>query len=160
MQAAAKPALDDLIEAYRPQIEGRPILLFDGVCAFCNGTVQFLIRRDPKAVLRFVPLESALGKQLLARYDAESGPEGIILIANALTPTERLSRRTDAFDDALGLLPFPWHTAGRALRLIPRALREFVYGFIVRHRYRIFGRYKTCPVPTAEQRNRILGISS
>jgi predicted DCC family thiol-disulfide oxidoreductase YuxK len=161
MQAAsAKPALDDLIETYRSQIEGRPILLFDGVCVFCNRTVNFLLRRDPKAVLRFVPLESALGKQLLARFNAQHGPEGIVLIVDALTPSEHLSRRTDAFIEALSLLPSPWRAAGSALRVIPRGVREFVYGLIVRHRYRIFGRYETCPIPSLEQRARILGTPS
>ncbi len=74
--AAVKPVADDLIETYRPQIEGRSILLFDGVCVFCNSTVQFLLRRDPYAVLRFVPLESPLGQHLLGRFDALDGPEG------------------------------------------------------------------------------------
>jgi predicted DCC family thiol-disulfide oxidoreductase YuxK len=158
--ASAKPVLDDLIELYRPQLEGRPILLFDGVCVFCNSTVQFLLRRDPNAVLRFVPLESPLGQQLLARFGALEGPEGIVLITEALTPAARLSRRTDAFLAALRLLPQPWRGVARAMRLVPRPLREFVYGLIARYRYRIFGRYATCPIPSPEQRARIVGIPS
>ena len=160
LAASAKPVLEDLIEQYRPQLEGRPVLLFDGICVFCNWTVNFLLRRDPKAVLRFVPLESAPGKQLLARFNAQHGPEGIVLIVDALTPSEHLSCRTDAFIEALSLLPPPWQAVGRAIRLVPRFLREFVYGLIVRHRYRIFGRYQTCPVPSQEQRARILGVPS
>ena len=158
--APAKPVLEDLIEQYRPQLEGRPVLLFDGVCVFCNSTVQFLLRRDPRAVLRFVPLESPLGQQLLARFGALDGPEGIVLIVDALTPSARLFRRTDAFIEALRLLQPPWRGVGRAIRFVPRPLREFVYGLIARHRYRIFGRYQACPIPTPEQRTRILGIPS
>ena len=95
---------DTVVETYRSQLEGHPVLLFDGVCVFCNRTVQFLIRHDREAVLRFVPLESPLGQNLLAHFNAQQGPEGVILITNALTPSARLSRRTEAFSDAVQLL--------------------------------------------------------
>jgi predicted DCC family thiol-disulfide oxidoreductase YuxK len=150
----------DAVEAYRAQIEGRPIVLFDGVCVFCNRTVQFLLGRDRHATLRFVPLESPLGKELLARFNAQRGPEGIVLITDALTPAAHLSRRTEAFSDTLSLLEDPWRTLGKLLHLIPRPLRELGYGVVVRYRYRLFGRYLTCPIPTPEQRSRILGIPS
>jgi predicted DCC family thiol-disulfide oxidoreductase YuxK len=149
---------DDVLETYRSQLEGRPVLLFDGVCVFCNRTVQFLIRHDPEAALRFVPLESPLGQNLLAQFNAQQGPEGIVLITNTLTPKAHLSRRTEAFSDTMQLLPPPWNTMGRALRLIPRPLREWGYTRFARHRYRLFGRHATCPVPTPDQRSRILGI--
>jgi predicted DCC family thiol-disulfide oxidoreductase YuxK len=151
---------DAAVEKYRTQIEGRPVLLFDGVCVFCNRTVQFLIRRDREATLRFVPLESPLGQALLAQFNAQQGPEGIILITNALTPSARLSRRTEAFSDMLQLLPSPWSTLGKTLRLVPRFLREFGYGLFARYRYRLFGRHATCPIPSPEQRSRILGKPS
>lgn len=149
--------MPDAAETYRSQIEGRPVLLFDGVCVFCNRTVQFLIRHDPKATLRFVPLESPLGQSLLNRFNAQDGPEGIVLITNTLTPSAHLSRRTEAFSDTLHLLP-PWNTLGRALRLIPRPLREWAYTLFARYRYRLFGRHITCPLPTPDQRSKILGI--
>jgi predicted DCC family thiol-disulfide oxidoreductase YuxK len=150
--------MPDAVEKYRSQIEGRPVLLFDGVCVFCNRTVQFLIRRDRKATLRFVPLESPLGQALLAQCNAQDGPEGIILITNTLTPAAHLSRRTEAFSDVLQLLPTPWNTLGRALRLIPRPLREWGYTLFARYRYRLFGQHPTCPLPTPGQRSKILGI--
>jgi len=156
------PVPTDLLEAYRSRIEARPVLLFDGVCVFCNRTVQFLLRRDRQAILRFVPLESPLGQQLLARakipIDAQLLPDGIVLITGTLTSAERLSRRTEAFSDTLILIGGPWRTLGRLLRLIPRPLREFGYSLIVRYRYRLFGRYASCPIPTPDQRSRILGI--
>ncbi len=152
------PDSDAVVETYRSQLEGRPVLLFDGVCVFCNRTVQFLIRHDREAVLRFVPLESPLGQALLAQFNAQQGPEGVILITNTLTPSARLSRRTEAFSDALQLLPPPWSIVGKALRLVPRFLREFAYGLFARYRYRLFGRHATCPIPPPEQRSRILGI--
>ena|ERR1700733_5030350 len=150
--------MPDAVETYRSQLEGRPVLLFDGVCVFCNSTVQFLIRHDREAVLRFVPLESPLGQGLLAQFNAQQGPEGVILITNTLTPSARLSRRTEAFSDALQLLPPPWSIVGKALRLVPRFLSELAYGLFARYRYRLFGRHATCPIPPPEQRSRILGI--
>ena len=154
------PDSDAAVEKYRTQIEGRPVLLFDGVCVFCNRTVQFLIRHDTGAVLRFVPLESPLGQALLAQFNAQQGPEGVILITNTLTPSAGLSRRTEAFSDTLQLLPSPWSTLGKALRWVPRFLREFGYSLFARYRYRLFGRHASCPVPSPEQRSRILGIPS
>ena len=152
------PMPDDVVETYRSQIEGRPVLLFDGICVFCNRTVQFLIRHDSQAILRFVPLESPLGQALLAPFNAQQGPEGVILITNTLTPNAHLSRRTEAFGDTLQLLPRPWSTLGQTLPLVPRPLREWAYTLFARHRYRLFGRHPTCPLPTPTQRSRILGI--
>ena len=145
-------AATDLIEQYTPQLDGHPILLFDGVCALCNHTVRFLIHRDPQSILRFVALESPLGQQILARHNAPLNPDGIILLAN-----NTLYHRTDAFTRALSLLPKPWPAVASILRLIPRFLKEFVYRQIARHRYSIFGRYDTCPIPTPDERSRIIG---
>ena len=150
--------MPDAVEMYRSQIEGRTVLLFDGLCVFCNRTVQFLIRHDPEAILRFVPLESPLGQALLAPFDAQHGPEGIILITNTLTPSAHLSRRTEAFSNTLQLLTPPWNTVGRVLRLIPSPLREWGYTLFACYRYRLFGRHPTCPLPTPSQRSKILGI--
>jgi predicted DCC family thiol-disulfide oxidoreductase YuxK len=152
MPTASTPQTGNLIEQYSPQLANHPILLFDGVCALCNHTVRFLIPRDRHSVLRFVALESPLGQQLLARYNAPPNPDGIILLSN-----NTLSHRTDAFINALRLLPQPWTTIATTIRLVPRFLREFVYGLIARHRYRIFGRYDTCPIPTHDERTRIIG---
>ena len=162
-ELAAIPIPADLVEAHRSQIEGHPIVLFDGVCVFCNRTVRLLMRMDRRAILRFVPLESPLGKQFLARHNAQhegssEAPEGIVLITGALTPAEHLSRRTEAFSDILILLGGLWRALGQLLRLIPRPLREFGYSIIARYRYNIFGRYETCPLPTVTPRNQFIGI--
>jgi predicted DCC family thiol-disulfide oxidoreductase YuxK len=156
---AAAPA-NDLVEKYRTQIEGRPVLLFDGVCVFCNRTVQFLLRHDRRSALRFVPQESPLGQQLLAPFDEQSCPEGVILITDALTPSASVARRTGAFSVALILIGGIWRYLGKLIRALPHPLREFAYDLIARNRYRIFGKYQTCPIPAPDQRSRILGLSS
>jgi predicted DCC family thiol-disulfide oxidoreductase YuxK len=139
-------------------IQGRALLLYDGVCALCNGVVQFLMRHDKLDKFCYAPLESSLGREVLARFDIHAFPDGVMLLTDALTPTEHLYQRSDAVAAALGLLNGPWRLVGRALRVLPRPLRDWGYGIVARFRYRFFGRYDTCPVPPPEQRSRLLGV--
>jgi predicted DCC family thiol-disulfide oxidoreductase YuxK len=142
----------------RNAIEGRALFLYDGVCALCNGVVRFLIRRDGHDRLRYAPLQSSLGREVLARFGISTFPDGVVLVTNALTPKERLCQGSDASAEALQLLGQPWRLAGRVLALVPRPLRDWGYGIVARFRYRMFGRYDTCPLPTPEQRGRLLGV--
>ena len=96
--------------------------------------------------------------KMLARFDIHAFPDGVMLLTGALTPGERLYQRSDAVALALELLGRSWRLVGRVLKLLPRALRDWGYGVIARFRYRIFGRYDTCPVPAPEQRSRLLGV--
>lgn len=147
-----------MTEAERKAIEGRALLLYDGVCALCNGVVQFLMKRDRLDRFRYVPLQSSLGREVLARFDIHASPDGVMLLTDALTPAERLYQRSDAVAAALELLGAPWRVVGRVLRLVPRPLREWGYGIVARFRYRLFGRYETCPLPSPEQGGRLLGV--
>ena len=140
------------------EIEGRALLLYDGVCALCNGIVQFLLQHDRLERLRYAPLQSALGHEILSRVGIHSFPDGVMLLTDALTPRERLYQRSDAVAAALTLLSRPWRLLGRLVALVPRSLREFGYGVIARIRYRLFGRYDTCPLPPLDQRRKLLGM--
>jgi len=146
-----------MTELERNAIQGRALLLYDGVCALCNGVVQFLIKRDRLDRFRFAPLQSGLGREVLARFDIHFFPEGVMLLTDSLTPSEHLYQRSDAVAEALQRLSAPWRLAGRALRLVPGPLRDWGYGIVARFRYRLFGRYDTCPIPPPEQRGRLLG---
>ena len=149
-------------EIERSQIEGCPVLLYDGVCALCNGVVRFILRYDHRQEFRFTPLQSSLARELIAMSTSTSSPEGVILVTDALTPHQRLYRRSDAVIRTLQILGDPWDRwsrLGAFLARTPRPLREFGYTVIARLRYRIFGRYPTCPVPTPDQRDRILSVS-
>jgi len=154
----------DMTEVERKAIEGRALLLYDGVCALCNGVVQFLMKRDRLDRFRYAPLQSGLGREVLSRFDIHEFPNGVMLLTDALSPREHLYQRSDAVAAALELLGGPagsggfWRRVGRALRLLPRPLRDWGYGIIARFRYRLFGRYDTCPIPPPEQRERLLGV--
>ncbi len=140
-------------------IDGRSLVLYDGVCGLCNRVVQLLLRLDRDGQFRFAPLETPLALEVLQRFPvAPDEPEGVILITNALTRGEAIYRRFDAVGEALRLMHGPYRVLGRLLRLVPRFLREGSYGLIARNRYRLFGRHETCPVPSPEQRARILGL--
>ena len=147
-----------MTEGERSAIEGRALLLYDGVCALCNGVVQLLLKHDGMDRLRYAPLQSELGREILARFALYTFPDGVMLLTDALTVKERMYARSDAFAMALQLLSAPWRVVGRALTLLPLALRDWGYGIVARFRYRLFGRYATCPLPSPEQRSRMLGV--
>jgi predicted DCC family thiol-disulfide oxidoreductase YuxK len=148
-----------MTEAEHSAIAGRSIFLYDGVCGLCNRFVKLLLRLDRDGILRFAPLESPLAIEILAHFpDSPAQLEGVILIAAALTPQEAMYRRSDAITSALRQLRAPWPMLASILSLMPRPLREGGYGIIARNRYRLFGKFDTCPVPTKAQRSRILGI--
>jgi predicted DCC family thiol-disulfide oxidoreductase YuxK len=147
-----------MTEIERNAIQGRALLLYDGVCALCNGVVRFLMKHDRLDRFRYAPLQSSLGREVLARFDIHSLPDGVMLLTDALTTGERLYRRSDAVAEALQRLSGMWRLAGRVLRLAPRRLRDWGYGIVARFRYRLFGRYDTCPLPPPEQRSRLLGV--
>jgi predicted DCC family thiol-disulfide oxidoreductase YuxK len=147
-----------MTEVERNAIQGRALVLYDGVCALCHGVVQFLMKHDRLDRFRYAPLQSGLGREVLARFDIHTFPDGVMLLTDALTPRGRLYQRSDAVAEALPLLGGYWRLAGRVLRLLPRPLRDWGYGLVARFRYRLFGRYDTCPVPPPEQRSRVLGM--
>jgi predicted DCC family thiol-disulfide oxidoreductase YuxK len=139
----------------RARIAGRPVLLYDGVCALCNGVVRFVLKRDGTGVFRFAPLESGVARKLASSND---GAEGVVLVVDALGPAQQVYRRSDAVAEALERLGGGWSVVGRVLRMVPRAVREWGYGVVARVRYRVFGRYAMCPVPSPAERSRFVGF--
>ena len=139
-------------------MEGRALLLYDGVCALCHGLVKFLIKRDRGGRFRYAPLQSELGREMLGRFGITGFPDGVVLMTDALAVGAKVYQRSDAVAASLRLLDGPWQKVGTVLLLVPRWLREWGYGVVARVRYRVFGRYDTCPVPLPEERDRLLGV--
>jgi predicted DCC family thiol-disulfide oxidoreductase YuxK len=130
-----------------------PTILFDGLCNFCHGGVRWIIAKDPHARFRFAPLQSPVGRALLAQYAPTVNPEApdsLVLIDNA---TAHL--RSDAALHIARTLGFPWSLA-RPLLFLPRPLRDALYNLVARNRYRWFGRKEACPLPTPEFRARFI----
>lgn len=137
--------------AAEPTAETPPLVLFDGVCNLCNGAVQWIVRRDTKARLRFASLQSEAAATAL-REAGQVGPlpDSLVLIADG-----RVSVRTDAVLGIAKRLGFPWSCAV-VFFAVPRFLRDPIYAWIARNRYRWFGKRETCMVPTKELRARFL----
>lgn len=130
-----------------------PVVLFDGVCNLCNASVNFMIDRDRDARLKFASLQSEAARALLRARGAavpEGDPESILLVEGA-----RVWERSDAVLRLSRHLPAPWRWSVVFLA-VPRALRDVVYRWIARNRYRWFGRSEVCRVPTPELRGRFL----
>jgi len=135
-----------------------PILLYDGVCGLCNHFVQFILRRDQAAIFRFASLQSPLAERILARHNlSPDNLDTVYLVTNHDSNSpELLLARSDAALFVLKHLSTPWPAIAAILHLVPKFLRDFTYNSIARHRYRIFGRHETCPVPSPETSSRFL----
>lgn len=128
-----------------------PLILFDGVCNLCSGAVQFVLRRDRAARFRFASLQSAAGQRELARAGVLGKvPDSIVLLAGGRVRVKSAA----ALAIARGLR-FPWPLLS-VFWLVPFPLRDLVYDWIARNRYRWFGKRDECWVPTAELRSRFL----
>jgi predicted DCC family thiol-disulfide oxidoreductase YuxK len=125
------------------------VVLFDGVCNLCNGTVQFVIARDPDARFKFASQQSAVGLELMRQHNLPA-MTSVVLIQNG-----QALLRSDAVLEMARLLPAPWSWAV-VFKWVPRAVRDFVYGLIARSRYTIFGKREACWLPTPNLRNRFL----
>ena len=129
-----------------------PVVLFDGVCNFCNGAVQFIIRHDPQAVFRFAAYQSSAGNELALRH----GIDPVTLETFAIIVNDQAFVRSDAAIATAAQMGGLWRLAV-VFKLVPRFLRDAVYGVIARNRYRWFGRRESCMVPDADVRRRFLG---
>ncbi len=134
-------------EANDTPIPGKdyPIVLFDGMCHLCDRSVQFVLDRDRKGQFHFAPLQSALGRDLLRRYELPVDTlDTMVLIENDRSHT----RSSAALRVAAGLT-YPWKTWVLFLA-IPKTIRDAVYNIVARNRYRWFGQRETCKVPEPE----------
>jgi predicted DCC family thiol-disulfide oxidoreductase YuxK len=132
--------------------DGKPVMLFDGVCNLCSASVQFAIARDPAANLRFAAIQSPHGQDFLRRRGLPTDRfETFYLIDGG-----RVYDKSTGFLHMVGYLRWPWPLL-RAMRIVPRPLRDWVYDRIALNRYRLFGRRETCLMPAPDIVGRFLG---
>src|SRR5688500_8337474 len=127
------------------------IVLFDGVCNFCNGSINFVIEHDKAGYIKFAPLQSEMGEDLLARHGIDrSETDSVVLIEDEKAYTHstaalRIARRLGGV--------WSW---GYALIVVPRPIRDYFYKTFAKYRYRLFGRQDECMMPAPEIRARFL----
>jgi predicted DCC family thiol-disulfide oxidoreductase YuxK len=128
-----------------------PILLFDGHCNLCNAWVQFIVKRDSAGTIRFASLQSETGRRLLEEHKIdENYIESLVFLEG-----ERFSVSSNAALRTLSYLD-SWQKHVIILAVVPRSLRDWVYRFIAKNRYKWFGRREQCMVPTPELQERFL----
>jgi predicted DCC family thiol-disulfide oxidoreductase YuxK len=129
-----------------------PVILFDGVCNFCNAGINFIIKQDKKKVFRFAALQSEAGQQLLRNHQLPTeGFESFVLLENG-----KAYQKSAAGLRVYGKLPWYWKWTQLAW-IAPKFIRDAVYDFIARNRYKWFGKKDACMVPSPEIRSRFLG---
>jgi len=129
-------------------IPTNPVILFDGVCNLCNGSVQKIIAADPQQQFRFASLQGSFGQQVLKQFHLPSSElSSFILLEN-----------NQIFTKSTGALKVARKLSGAwpllyALILVPRFIRDGVYSIIARNRYKWFGKKESCMVPNAALQN-------
>lgn len=130
------------------------IILFDGVCNFCNGSVNFIINRDKAGYFKFAPLQSEIGEKLLKEHGIDkTQTDSVILVEDGKAYTHstaalRIARKLDG----------AWRLF-YGFVVVPRFLRNFAYKLFAKNRYRMFGRQDACMLPTPEIRARFLATN-
>jgi predicted DCC family thiol-disulfide oxidoreductase YuxK len=143
-----------------------PLLLYDGVCGFCNRFVQFVLRHDKNESFRFASLQSQLAARILSAYGASAVDLDTVYVIRDFDPEkpgcirreQPLLSRSDAILFVLRELGWFWSAAGFVLRFFPRFMRNAGYHLLARSRYRIFGKHATCPLPDQRVRSRFLDL--
>ncbi len=127
--------------------------MFDGVCNLCNGAVQFIIKRDKKDLFRYAALQSEIGEKLVEERGIDTSKvDSIVLVEPGVayyTKSDAVLRIGQGFGGLWkGLALFTW---------IPRIIRDALYDFIARNRYKWFGKKDQCMIPTPELQAKFLG---
>ncbi|AZO60406.1 DUF393 domain-containing protein [Mesorhizobium sp. M1A.F.Ca.IN.022.07.1.1] len=149
--------MTDLSEQKRPLLPGQaydarqPLLVFDGVCVFCSGFVQIVLKIDRNKRFRLATAQSPLGEALFREHGlpTEDYDSNLAIIDGAAFT------KLDSFVAVMAALGWPWRAA-RLLLVLPRPLRDWLYDRIAKNRYALFGRKDSCEIPSAELRQRLI----
>jgi len=131
-----------------------PVLLYDGVCGLCNRLVQFVLKHDRRAQFRFASLQSAYAVRILQPHDFD--PHDLDTVYLVHESGARVSARSDAVIFVLREVGGFWAAIALVIRILPKSLRDWGYRVVARHRYRVFGRFESCPLPETKYRDRFL----
>lgn len=130
------------------------IILFDGVCNFCNGSVNFIIERDKENYFKFAPLQSEIGQKLLGEHGIDRNvTDSVVLIEDGkayvrTTAALRIAKRlSGAWRYFYGFI------------VVPSFVRDVFYKLFAKYRYKMFGKQEACMMPTPEIRERFLAMN-
>ncbi|SRR5690606_6485831 len=132
---------------------GKKIILFDGVCNLCNSSVQFVIKRDKKDIFRFAPLQSEIGKKMVEERGIDTSTvDSIILVEPNIAYYTKSSAAIEIANDLGGI----WQILNVFTYILPVSVRDWIYDFIARNRYKWFGKKEECMIPTPEMKAKFI----
>lgn len=131
----------------------KKLILFDGVCNLCNSAINYVIKHDKKHIFMFAPLESHIGKQIIKTYNINTVKTDSIILYN---PEKGIDFKSTAALKVGSQLGFPTSLMVVFL-IVPAFIRNWVYDFIAKNRYKWYGKKETCMIPTPELKGRFLG---
>jgi predicted DCC family thiol-disulfide oxidoreductase YuxK len=135
------------------EIKSQKIILFDGVCNLCNGSVIFILQHERKPEFKFASVQSETGKELLSWCGlAADYQQAVILIDDG-----KVYAGSTAALKIGTMLTVPWSLLAQIGLIVPRFIRDWVYNQIAQHRYQWFGKRDFCMVPTKELQSRFYG---
>lgn len=141
-----------------PQASGKHLILYDGVCGLCNRLNAFVLPRDPQGNFHFAPLQSQMSRTILGKFGRD--PEELntfYIVADYRSESPRLLWKADAALFVAGQIGGIWRLA-TIFGALPSSLLNVFYDLVARYRYRLFGRYDTCPIPKPEHKTRFIGL--
>ena len=130
----------------------KKLLLFDGVCNLCNSSVQYVIKHDKNNVFLFTALQSEVGQNIVKHYNIDTSRVDSILL---YTPGKGIQYKSTAALKVASQLGFPINLLTIFL-IVPKVIRNWVYDFIAKNRYKWFGKKDACMIPTPELKSKFL----
>ncbi len=127
------------------------IILFDGVCNLCNGSVVFAIKRDKNDVFRFAALQSEVGGELTSKFNIDTSKTDSIILIDGENHYVKSSAALRIAKHLSGGWPLMY-----GFIIIPKFIRNAVYDYIAKHRYKWYGKKESCMIPTPELQAKFL----
>jgi predicted DCC family thiol-disulfide oxidoreductase YuxK len=128
-----------------------PIILYDGVCHLCNGVINYILPRDKKRHFKFSPLQSETGQALLHKFNLPTDDYDSFVLVEG----ENVYQRSSAAIRVMQGMGFPYNLGG-ILWILPRPIRDALYNWVAKNRYKWFGQYDSCLMPTPDIKERFL----
>lgn len=133
-------------------MNNQTILLFDGVCNLCNGLVKFIIKIDKHNKIKFAPLQSKIGAEILAQHNLINNSINSLVYVKDDCSFIKSDGALELLKDIGGF----WRVLAIIFKIFPSFIRNFFYDFIAKNRYRFWGKKETCIIPTENLKSKFL----
>lgn len=127
------------------------IILFDGVCNLCNGAINFVIKKDKKNNFKFAALQSDIGRELTSKFNIDRSKVDSIILIDGDTHYEKSSAALHIAKHLYGAYPLLF-----GFMIVPKFIRNGVYDYVARNRYKWFGKKESCMIPTTNLKSKFL----